>query len=189
MAEVKYTRKETDAELNNVTIEDGQLIYTKEGHIFMDYDEDRIPMQNTPDSVMSNSSNNSVSNSVIKQYVDNAVNIIENKIGSIVAWTNTDIASSFGSQTITLETSMSNYNYYEIKFIQSTNTTRIMTTGKIPVGYGTILSWTRGYRPTGASVSGNSISFEEGKAIGSTGSATTDNTNCVPYQVVLYKGE
>lgn len=188
MAEVKYTRKETDAEINNLPIEDGQLLYTGEGHVFMDYENDRIPMQNTPDSAMSNSSNNSVSNSVIKQYVDNAVNNIENKINSIVAWTNTDITSSFGSQTITLETSMSNYNYYEIKFIQITNTTRIMTTGKIPVGFGTILSWARGYRPTGTSVSGNLITFEEGRAIDSTGSATTDNTNCVPYQVILYKG-
>lgn len=189
MAEVMFKRKETDSEVNSYAIQDGQLWFTKEGHVFMDYDEDRIPMQNTPDSVMDDSSNNSVSNSVIKQYVDNAIDSIENRINSIVAWQNASVTSSFGSQTITLTTSMSDYNYYEIKFMQSTNTTRIMTTGKIPVGYGTILNWTRGYRPTGQSTQGNSISFEDGKAIGTTGSATTDNTYCIPYQVILYKGE
>ena len=60
-----------------------------------------------------------------------------------------------------------------------------MTTGKIPVGYGTILSWntsTNMYRPTGTTVSGNTISFEDGKTTNG-----VDNSTTIPTYVIGYK--
>lgn len=103
MAEVIYTRKETDEEVNNIAVQDGQLIYTKDGHVFMDFGVNRIPMQNTPDDEVSNTSTNSVQNKVIKEYVDNSISVIDNKIhNGTILWENPDDTISFSSQTITL---------------------------------------------------------------------------------------
>lgn len=109
MAEVIYTRKETDAEVNNIAVEDGQIIYTKEGHVFMDFGASRIPMQNTPDDEVNNTSTNSVQNKVIKEYVDNSISVIDNKIhNGTILWENPDDTINFTHQTITLNSD--NYN-------------------------------------------------------------------------------
>lgn len=103
-----------------------------------------------------------------------------------ILWTNSNPTNSFPSQTITLSESLDNYKYYEILFRQSTNDARIMATGKIPVGYGTILLWfatTNFYRPTDTIVSGNTITFSDCK----NSSGTTDNERTIPYKVIVYK--
>lgn len=111
-----------------------------------------------------------------------------NAIGDLqgeIVWTNANPTSAFGSQTITLNKSLDNYNCYEIMFRQNTNTTnkRYMTTGKIPVGHGTILNaYSNNYRATGTTVSGNTISFESASVGG-----TTDNEYVIPVYVIGYK--
>lgn len=113
-----------------------------------------------------------------------AINEIITKLNDLDGkkiWTNASPTSSFASQTITLSESLSNYNYYEIVFRQNKNATneRYFTTGKIPVGHGTILNaYGTSYRPTGTSVSGNTISFE---------SASPDNNYAIPIYVKGYK--
>lgn len=198
MAEVKYTRKETDAELNNVLIEDGQLIYTKEGHVYMDYDTDRIPMQTTPDNAMSDSSNNSVSNNVIKNYVDETasdINDIINEVKSVnekkIIWTNPNPTNSFGTQTITLDESLNNYDCYAIIFKQSIIGNRLYNTGQIPVGHGTICFYCAGlvywFRPTSDLVSGNTIAFEDAVEVSiNNHTNTTDNSRVIPMYVIGY---
>lgn len=102
-----------------------------------------------------------------------------------ILWTNSSPTSSFSNQTITLSESLDNYEYYEILFRQNTTSARLMTTGKIPVGYGTILIWVTTvnmYRPTGTTVSGNTISFEDGKTTNG-----VDNSTTVPTYVIGYK--
>lgn len=43
MPKVDFKRVETDAEVENIEIKDGQLIYSKSGKTFMDYGDERIP--------------------------------------------------------------------------------------------------------------------------------------------------
>lgn len=100
-----------------------------------------------------------------------------------ILWTNANPTSDFASQTITLSKSLDSYNCYEILFKQSKATSRIMTSGKIPVGYGTILvEHANIYRPTGTTVSGNTIYFEDAKNSGS-----TTVVEVIPVYVVGYK--
>lgn len=107
------------------------------------------------------------------------------KLKRKILWTNPGPTSSFSAQTITLSESLDNYEYYEILFKQTNTNDRTMTTGKIPVGYGTILSWNTSinmYRPTATTVSGNTISFEDGKTTNG-----VDNSTTIPIKVIGYK--
>lgn len=75
MPKVEFKRVETDEEVENINIKDGQLIYSKTGKTFMDYGNERIPTGSGGSSVevdteMSDTSENAVQNKVIKQYVD-----------------------------------------------------------------------------------------------------------------------
>ena len=71
MAKVDFLRVETDEDVENIDIKDGQLIYSKSGKTFMDFDDERIPTgAGEMDSQMSDSSENAVQNKVIKNYVD-----------------------------------------------------------------------------------------------------------------------
>lgn len=100
-----------------------------------------------------------------------------------VLWTNANPTSDFASQTITLNKSLDSYNCYEIFFRQSKTASRIMTSGKVPVGCGTILvEHANIYRPTGTTVSGNTVYFEDAKNNGS-----TTVVEVVPVYIVGYK--
>lgn len=72
---VEFKRVQTDAEVENIDIKDGQLIYTGTGKTYMDYGNERIPTGSGGGSVdvdteMSDTSENAVQNKVIKEYVD-----------------------------------------------------------------------------------------------------------------------
>jgi hypothetical protein len=118
----------------------------------------------------------------IKAVVNGNANTLENTIGKTL-WENQNPTASFSSQTITLSESLANYSCYEIIFRQSKTTTRYFSTGKIPVGYGTILNaYANNYRPTGTTVSDNTIAFENASVNG-----TTNNEYVIPVYVVGYK--
>ena len=110
--------------------------------------------------------------------------------GGKVIWTNTSPTSSFAAQTINLDESLSNYDMYEIIFKLATNMNRVLSTGQIPVGKGTILNYiTRNpkFRFTEEYVSGNSIAFEDCNSLNAIGSSTIENTSIVPLYVIAYK--
>lgn len=71
MAKVDFRRVATNNDLENLDIKDGQFIVTGEGRTYVDYGNERIPTNGTPDTQMSDTSTNSVENKVIKEYVDN----------------------------------------------------------------------------------------------------------------------
>lgn len=48
MAKVSFKRRLTNKEVDNIPIEDGNLILTKEGGIFTDYDEKRVKIEGVP---------------------------------------------------------------------------------------------------------------------------------------------
>lgn len=120
----------------------------------------------------------------IKGVVNNNSVILQNTLGNKL-WENQNPTASFPSQTITLSESLANYSCYEIIFKQSSPNERYMTTGKIPVGHGTILGYVtsnNSYRATGSTVSGNTISFENAY-VGS----TSNNGVVIPVYVIGYK--
>ena len=115
----------------------------------------------------------------IKGVVNNNSVILQNTLGNKL-WENQNPSASFPSQTITLSESLANYSCYEIIFRQNTTSSRYFSTGKIPVGYGTILNaYGNNYRPTGTTVSGTSIYFENANA--------SDNGYVIPVYVIGYK--
>lgn len=189
MAKVKFKRFLSDGDLDNVALEDGSFIVTKSGTSYVDYADERVAFGGTADAEMDDESINSVQNKVVKSYIDDTASEINSNFGGKILWTNSSPTSSFASQTITLSESLANYDCYEIMFRQSTRTARIMTSGKVPVGNGTILNWnaatTSGnvyFRATGPTVSGTSISFEDAK-----NSGTVDNLSTIPMYVIAYK--
>lgn len=114
---------------------------------------------------------------------DNDTNI--SGIKGTLLWTNPSPTSSFASQSISLSESLENYNFYEIIYKQGNDTNRCLSSGKIPVGYGTILNYsvnTIRYRTTQESLTGSSITFSDGSVGGN-----TNNTTCIPLYVIGYK--
>lgn len=106
-----------------------------------------------------------------------------------ILWTNPNPTVSFPAQTVTLNESLDNYDMYEILVLQSTTNARLMSTGKIPVGHGTIISYNTSsylFRPTGVVVSGSTISFEDGKGVAG-GTVSVDNGVIMPMYVIGYK--
>ena len=118
MAKVEFTRVETDEEVEDISIKDGQLIYSKSGKTYMDYGDERIPTGSGGSSVdvdteMSDSSTNAVQNKVIKEYVDNQVIISdteptdeENKI-----WIDTGEVGSQASEITNTYNTSENLGY------------------------------------------------------------------------------
>lgn len=99
MAKVKFKRFLSDGDLDNVAIEDGSFIVTKDGTSYVDYVDERVAFGGTPDTEMSDESINSVQNKIIKSYVDNEVDTVQtnlNKIGKTL-WT-----GSFSTGTLTI---------------------------------------------------------------------------------------
>ena len=124
----------------------------------------------------------------IKTVVNAGITQTNNLTGKVL-WTNSSPTADFASQTINLSESLDNYDTYEILFLQSTSVSRMMTTGKIKVGNGTVLGLTIAfpkYRATATTVSGSSITFDDGKTINSIGTGTTENSSLIPMYVIAY---
>lgn len=104
---------------------------------------------------------------------------------SKIVWVNPNPANSFEAQIITLNDSLSNYDCYEIIYRQSTATKRLFNSGKIPVGFGTILNYcasTLRYRPTSETITNTTISFEN-----AINNGNQDNRECIPVCIILHK--
>lgn len=128
------------------------------------------------------------STSQVDSYSANYVNNTFESKGKII-WTNSNPTNNFDAQTITLDESLDNYGEYEILYRQSTTNGRILTTGKIPVGNGTILGMITAsptFRPTSVIVSGSTISFEDAKVMTSVGTVQVDNSTLIPMYVISY---
>ena len=110
-----------------------------------------------------------------------------------ILWTNNDSTSNFPEQTITLSDNLSNYNFYEIIYKQSTTVTRYMSTGKIPIGFTTelpFISTTLYYRVLSESnsMTNNKILISEGKRVRTYGTSEQLNSINIPIYVIGYKG-
>lgn len=112
---------------------------------------------------------------------------IEEKVDgrNYIAWRNSNPTQSFSAQQVMFNKSMNGASHYEILFLQSTTTARIMTSGKIPYGHGTILEFIHNFRATNAVVGDTSITFEDAYD-NSTGSNVMDNSKVIPYMVLFH---
>ena len=122
--------------------------------------------------------------------IKSVVNTNVADLGGAILWTNSNPTSSFDTQTINLSESLANYDMYEIIFRLSTAMVRAKTTGKIPVGQGTILDFIAvypKYRYTGESVTGSTILFGNCNSLNAIGSSVVENTSIVPLYVLGYK--
>lgn len=115
MAKVLFKRVEDSALIDNFPVEDGTFWVTGDGKTYVDYGENRIPTNGTPDNTMSNISTNTVQNKVIKQYVDNAINNAKVELNGTLLWTNEHPISGFEPQQVTL--SSSDYDTIEIYYM------------------------------------------------------------------------
>ena len=112
---------------------------------------------------------------------------ITNITGTIL-WTNENPTSDFAQQTITL--SSSDYDCYEIIYRQNTTTSRVLSTGKIIKGYGTLLMQSIGQNQFRAInyVSDISLEIYYNQKLTTYGSTpTTDNSINIPLYVIGYK--
>ena len=102
-------------------------------------------------------------------------------------WENSSITSSFAAQTITTSTSVSNYDGVIIIFKNVANSEVFMSSGFIPLGVSTMLTYSstdgKNTYTRAATVSSSSISFKVGKDNG------TESTNIIiPYKIYGVKG-
>lgn len=81
MAKVKFKRIQDSSDIQNVNIEDGSFIITGDGKSYIDYGNERVPTNGTPDTEMSDISHNSVENKVVKKYVDDNISTINDDLG------------------------------------------------------------------------------------------------------------
>lgn len=107
-----------------------------------------------------------------------------------IIWTNQYPTNSFSNQNITLSEALNNFDSYEILFAQAklnadpTNSgNRLMSTGKIPIGYGTVLNYAVNNRyrlidrPSGNTQMLIQDAYNGGQV---------DNEKCVPIFVIGY---
>jgi hypothetical protein len=95
--------------------------------------------------------------------------------------------NGFQPQTITLNQDISNYKYYEVKYLNWYGHNYMFSTGKIPTEWLvrlTAISTDVLYRNM-TSLSGKSATFDNCIYIGQ--SDNYSNTNCIPYQIIGYK--
>lgn len=119
MAKVSWKRINYSGNIDDLPINDGSVIITKDGKMYIDFGTERIAVGGTPDNEMSDISTNSVENKVVKEYVDNLINDSSSdyiKIGkTLICWGKTDtfnipITSGVG-RDIVLPKSFKDTNY------------------------------------------------------------------------------
>lgn len=73
MAKVNFKRINDSTLIDNIEISDGNLIVTKDGGLYVDYENERVPIGGTPDDEMNSDSTNAVKNKVVKEYIDTKI--------------------------------------------------------------------------------------------------------------------
>jgi len=81
MAKVEFVRRETDAELNQVPIKDGQMLVSAEGTSYIDYGDNRIGIGGSADSDFNENSTNAIQNKTVTQAINKINEIFYNEEG------------------------------------------------------------------------------------------------------------
>lgn len=213
MPKVDFKRVETDEEIQNLEIIDGQLIYSKTGKTFMDYGNERIPTGSGGGSEVVISEEEPTTedwkiwidkneiNNIGSEVVDTLEGNETNKAPSVravndtkgkILWTNLNPTEEFTNQTIKL--SSSDYDYLIIIWYTGGNN---FDSTIIPKGRTTIMQTMIGLEDnTNISaryrnmtyIDDTSYSIEDGyeKLLSST-SITINNARMIPYKFIGLK--
>lgn len=113
-----------------------------------------------------------------------------NNLAGKILWTNSNPNTAFSAQTITLDESLANYDFYEIHFLSEIGTNEYLSSGKIKVGYAKNVF--QGWCSPNTGIAGRSRSwqytsntqlhFDVGVK-----NKTAANENCIPLYVIAYK--
>lgn len=117
---------------------------------------------------------------------DNITNKVEGR--NHVSWRNSNPSKPFSAQQIRFNQSMYGASHYEILFLQSTSANRMLSTGKIANGYGTILNFSLSdnyYRAVNDDDTGMSITFEDCITANANGTVV-ENQRLIPYMVIFH---
>lgn len=109
----------------------------------------------------------------------------------VTIWENPNPSVDFAGQTVTLNSDLSEYKYYEVQFAHAKNVlNRVYSTGKIPTNCITDLIFALTvirYRNV-TSVTDNSITFGDGINVKTYGSTwETINNYLIPIKIIAYK--
>lgn len=131
-------------------------------------------------------------NTTEKANLVGAINEINTNLSGRILWTNPDITSGFEPQTITLNSS--DYDMYEIIFLNSKGETFGFNTSKIPKGFNARLTdqWAGGAgvgarSRTAVFQSETQLSFSNGTVAYGSSPSATNNDACIPMYVIGYK--
>lgn len=193
MAKVNFKRIQNSSQIDNLPVEDGAFIVTSDGKSYIDYGNNRVPTNGTPDTEMSDTSRNAVENKVIKEYIDDNINSLK----PTLLWTNPNPNNKFEPQSITL--SSDDYDFLEIYYYDwgfdpmAWKNVKCVKTLK---GYNTVLEAIMSYDGKafiGARliryVSNTSLQVDKCYSLvdGNTFSIITPNAWCLPIKIYGYK--
>jgi hypothetical protein len=115
--------------------------------------------------------------------LDSKINNIDEDFEGLkgkILWTNPNPNSEFSPQSI--EVNLDGLDAYEIMAYQNLdNKNRLITTGKIAKGYGSVLNYTVSNRYRAFNYTDNKITFQDGNSGGN-----VDNKQLIPLYVVGY---
>ena len=147
---------------------------------------ENLPSTNTP--INAENLNNNFNE------LDSGISALDTKIDTynqVTLWTNPSPTSSFAGQQITLNDSLENYNYIEVLYKRSANSTQYGVSGRIPKGYDFQVNMSSNYFywRTVAINSNTKITFGDCRYFTSYGlnPDSTQNSTMIPYKVFGYK--
>lgn len=154
--------------------------------------QDKVAINENPDISNINKITASDMNSIKAGINANETNINNNytNLGGKIIWTNNAPSSNFSAQTIILNESLENYDFYEIHFLSEIGTNEYLSSGKIKVGYASNVF--QGWCSTNTGISGRSRSWQYTSNTqlhfdAAIKNQTTAISNCIPLYVIAYK--
>ena len=216
MPKVKFKAR-TTAEIENLDIENGSLIYnTENGKTYLDYDNERISTGGgagggvaTGDTPPENPEENDLwvdtdddeylagvdatvsttsTNAVQNQAITNYVN---NAVKGTLLWTNSSPGNDFAEQTVQLD--LTNYDTFDVYFRVVRNSGSVAY-AKVLKNISTLLTGTQMYSASvvragnrAISISDTGISFGNGRRLTSFSAGEDNAATCIPVYVIGYK--
>ena len=114
---------------------------------------------------------------------------LNSKIQEYVLWENENPNQEFVYGTYTLSDNISNYESYEIIYQDTSTSSKLNRTGKIPINYGTTLqvsTFKNRYRTCNVP-NNNSIVFNNGYIVNNYPDNEQLDTVCIPLKIIGYK--
>ena len=212
MAQKVKFKRHTTAEIEELEVEDGALVYNIDnGKTYMDYGTERIQTGGNADTMISigdeeptdedikiwinTPTSETKASEIVNEYTDSdkvgysCEYLNNNKPNATILWTNNNPTNDFSQQTIQLNSD--DYDCIEILFKLSTTRQQVKSTGIIPKGYGSLLDFlyndgNLNFYNTRYIEYSTTTSLSIANCYSSQGSSVI-NSRCIPLYIVGYK--